>query len=215
MCPEDIALTGCMLPACTPQMLYVHTTSRSLCRYSGYVWLSMQICRFHTCLWSLSSTYFPAIYIFYVYEGYLWNALVCNTWKCHGKNQNPITDFALNLGKGQNYTQQTKEPCETLCVCLFVCLFQETTKLQSFVVDISVIFSCYTVLFFTYSLPNLPCLCCQSWLCNIINDNRIDGEASMGFLPSNTDVKYCLERSPWRSTTFIFCTQNKIGQNWI
>lgn len=128
MCPEDIALTGCMLPACTPQMLYVHTTSRSLCRYSGYVWLSMQICRFHTCLWSLSSMYFPAIYIFYVYEGYLWNALVCNTWKCHGKNQNPITDFALNLGKGQNYTQQMKEPCETLCVCLFVSGDYEITE---------------------------------------------------------------------------------------
>ena len=62
-----------------------------------HVWLSMQICRFHTYLWSLSSRNLPAIYIFYVYKGYLCNARVCNTWKHHGKTQNPITDFALNL----------------------------------------------------------------------------------------------------------------------
>lgn len=122
-CTEDIALTGCMLPSCKLQMLYCPYHIRVIVQVLWlHMWLSMQICRFYTCPWSLSSRYLPAIYIFYIYEGCLWNALVCNTWKCHGKNQNPITDFALNLGKGQNYTQQMKEPCETLCV-LFVCLF--------------------------------------------------------------------------------------------
>lgn len=56
-----------------------------------------------------------------------------------------------------------KEPCETLCVFLFVCFFVAGDyKITEFcdLVDNSVIFSCYNVLFF---LPTV----CQTCLVSV------------------------------------------------
>lgn len=113
---------------------------------------------------------------------------------------------------GQSSSQHVREPCETLHV-----FFQETTNFQSFVAwcTFLLFFFPVTVFCFYLQLSNQSCLVsCQSWLCNTTNDNGIDGEARMGFLPSNVDVKHCLERSPWRNTAFILCIQNKIEENW-
>lgn len=95
-----------------------------------HVWLSMQFCRFHTYLWSLSSRNLPAIYIFYVYKGYLCNARVCNTWKHHGKTQNPITDFALNLERTKLHS--ANEGTLRNPMCFFVCLFLCCRRLQNY-----------------------------------------------------------------------------------
>lgn len=54
--------------------------------------------RFHACIWSLSFMYFPSIYIFYMYDSYLRNVLVSNTWQCHGKKQSTAADFVVNSG---------------------------------------------------------------------------------------------------------------------
>lgn len=94
-CPKHIPLTHVRrLPADHPCCMSVTRQTHSLGTPIAHV-VMQRSGRFQACVWPLRSLYFLSIYVFDMYDSYTGNALVYDTWKCHGRKHRLCAEIRI------------------------------------------------------------------------------------------------------------------------